>query len=113
MKGKLVGLNVSPWLGGVVVVAISALVGSWQAKLQSSPESSHYADIVLVDHETDHIEQVEQALAQAGCPGGMVLASEGSSALGSEAIPPEIHTISASVPRVKYPEPLRVASRVL
>ncbi|TWU23757.1 hypothetical protein Pla144_39320 [Bythopirellula polymerisocia] len=112
MERKSLGIGVRPWLGGAVVVAISALVGYWHAQPQSAPESSRYSDIVLVDHESDRVEQIEQALAQAGCPGWMVLAGEGPSALGAEVVPPEIRTISADIPRVSYPQPLRVASRV-
>ncbi|QEG33104.1 multiheme c-type cytochrome [Bythopirellula goksoeyrii] len=113
MKGKQLGLNVWPWLGGAMVVVIGTLVGYWHAEPQPPPESNRYTDIKLVDHTEDRMEKIEQALAQAGCPGWMALASEGPSALGPEVIPPEIRTISARVPRVKYPQPLRVASRVL
>ncbi len=111
MKGKQLGWGGGPWLLGVLVVAISALVGYWHAQPLSSPESTRYEEIELVDHSSNQIEKIEQALAQAGCPGWMVLASEGPSVLGSQAIPPEIRTISASVPRVQYPQPIRVASR--
>ena len=58
-------------------------------------------------------------LAQASCPGWMVLASEGESALRPlppvvpDDVEPTVHRVSAEVPVVKYPNPIRVANRLL
>lgn len=103
-----------PWVWCVAIVAVSALVGAWNAQ------------VPLVDRnpkprpaDPTAIEQIESTLAQAGCPGWMVLASEGEGALqplpdvvtevGSQTVVPA----SANVPAVKYPSPVRVANRLL
>ncbi len=70
----------------------------------------------------DPFEQIESTLAMAGCPGWMVLASEGEAALRQpeeplRVVPAEIKPtalhVTQNVPRVKYPAPVRVASRFL
>ena len=112
MKQKQQARRGWPWLGGVMVLAISALTGYWHAQQAIGPEPVHYEEIELVQATEDRLEKIEHALAQAGCPGWMALASEGPTALSQAAIPPEIRTVSAEVPRVRYPQPLRVATRV-
>ncbi len=79
----------SIWLAVAAVVGLSALVGVWHGRAQSVQPDTHYSDIQLASNDASHerIEQIEQALAQAGCPGWMVLASEGPQALGSEIVP--------------------------
>jgi hypothetical protein len=102
------------WLGIAAVVGLSALVGWWHAQTPPALEQADESHIQLVSGElpNDNFGQIEQALAQAGCPGWMVLASEGPQALGGEVVPPEVRTASANVPSVRYPQPVRVANRV-
>ncbi len=104
------------WLLMAAIMCVSALVGVWQAQPPRAIEASPSTAIQLVSNppDTRHVEQIEQALAQAGCPGWMVLASEGPQALGPKVVPPEIRTTSAeaaNVPSVRYPQPVLVADR--
>ncbi|MDZ4658540.1 MAG: multiheme c-type cytochrome [Bythopirellula sp.] len=79
----------SIWLAAAAVMGLSALVGVWHSRAQPVKPDTHHSNIQLASNDASHerIEQIEQALAQAGCPGWMVLASEGPQALGSEIVP--------------------------
>lgn len=105
------------WLGGAVVVVLSALLGIWQANapqpINTPAEKLQVPQIKPVAHfdRQIHADRIEQALAQAGCPGWIVLASEGPQALGPDVVPPEMRRSADGVPRIKYPQPLRLASR--
>ena len=119
-----------------VAVALSALVGVWHARKpapntaapQKSAERCCSENKLLkqVDYQ-----QIESTLAQAGCPGWMVMASEGPRALdpppkgsprrvnregvrpalGAQVVPATVKEVAARVPVLKYPVPLRVAQR--
>ena len=120
--------------GCVALVAASAVVGIWHAR-DPLPSVSHVHAPPQQDLSNANstraprkVEQLEGMLAQAGCPGWIVLASEGESALQApvkpaqfeapDALPPKIvHAevqktptrMAARVPRVRYPAPVRVA----
>ena len=86
--------------------AITAPLGTWKSSEICCPQNDL---IKQVDYE-----QIEATLAQAGCPGWMVLASEGESALApskAKLVPPGVQEVAARVPVLKYPIPLRVAQR--
>ena len=105
----------SSWFAAIV--GLSALVGVWNAEdpfavsLQHSPPET--------THEAIPLEKIESTLAQAGCPGWMVLASEGEAALRppSELVPNDIKKtalrVAVNVPRISYPTPVRLANRTL
>jgi hypothetical protein len=104
------------WLGLATVIGLSALVGVWQSQAPRAENTSQRGATIRLVRSEQHagkIEQIEQALAQAGCPGWMVLAGEGPQALGPEVVPQELRNpsleIENEVPRVRYPQPLRVA----
>ncbi|MCG8449837.1 MAG: hypothetical protein MI725_09700, partial [Pirellulales bacterium] len=100
------------WAWCAASVPLSVLVGLWHAQ---SPTTE--VEVAATSAETDSTpetfarqvdyEQIESTLAQAGCPGWMVLASEGEAAL----VPPDVKEVAQRVPIVKYPGPLRVAQR--
>jgi hypothetical protein len=98
-----------------MVLVLSLLVGVWQARVEEHAlaEVEREMQALALDSDSERCEQIEQALAQAGCPGWMVLASEGPQALGPEVVPQELRLVSAEepleVPVVRYPQPLRVA----
>ena len=98
-------------LGAILVLSGSALLGFWQARQTSAEDSGHGRQVSLVGHTTEQAEHIEQALAQAGCPGWMVLASEGPTALGPEIVPVELRSPVNSIPSIRYPQPLRIATR--
>ncbi len=93
-----------------VVLLVSSLVGLRNAREPQSDKSPKTTSITL------NTEQLEADLARAGCPGWIVLASEGEAALtasGQSPITRTSHTESQPshrVPRVKYSVPLRIAS---
>ena len=103
------------WLGLAMVLGLSALVGVWQARIEEHALASVEREMQALTsgQEAERFEQIEQTLAQAGCPGWMVLASEGPQALGPEVVPQELRKVSAEVPLdvpvVQYPQPIRVA----
>ena len=82
------------WLGIATVVGLSTLVGVWHAQKPRATTTACHSVIQLAsnDQSTEHVEQIEQALAQAGCPGWMVLASEGPQALSSKVVPLAFNT---------------------
>ena len=94
-------------------VCLSAIVGWWSAedvdKVDSPPKTPAEQIYLKSDAQVGQVdfEKIEATLAQAGCPGWMVVASEGESIL----VPPEVKEVSSRVPRVKYPNTLRIASR--
>ncbi len=107
-----------PWAWCAIVIVGSALVGAWNA--QAPHFSTLQEPISPTKQPASPIEQIEATLAQAGCPGWMVLASEGESAFqppSQQIVPDDIQTTSsrtlAQVPHVKYPVPVRIASRTL
>ena len=111
-----------PLTGVALVLFISAAVGVWRAdeiereRLESLPSAESIPTAAPEIDETAYLEDIEQALAQAGCPGWMVLASEGEAALTPpEPIQQVAHTVTESeesnIPRVHYPVPVRVANR--
>ncbi len=120
MNKKERGLLHRPWTWCAIITVGSAIVGAWNTQApyasplqESSPATAHAAS---------QVEQIEAVLAQAGCPGWMVLASEGPSALQPSPsrqtlVAEDIRKTSARVPNqvptVKYPVPVRIASRVL
>lgn len=120
------------------VLLLSAVVGVWHAeqveqeRLARISASSSSSALSINEagqnfeqdiEEEAYLVEMQKALAQAGCPGWMTLASEGEAALQ----PPEsggdiqqvahAQPVTASeltektVPRVSYPVPVRVASR--
>ncbi len=107
----------------LIVVGLSALVGVWNAQedVQDRRRIStpSVTEVVAVNDDTIPLEKIESTLAQAGCPGWMVLASEGEAALKPPVglVPSEVKPtalrVSGEVPRVRYPTPVRVARRVL
>jgi len=114
-----------PWSWCTAIVGLSVLVGVWNAKDPRANRLSHTPRATTTSA-TEHdfakatpLEQIESTLAQAGCPGWMVLASEGEAALGkpSGLVPSNVKRtalrVTANVPRVRYPTPVRVASRTL
>ncbi len=109
-----------PWGWCAAVVGLSALVGVWNA---SNPHVrtharnlSHSPGTTLVGEDPSlssaiPLEKIEATLAQAGCPGWMVLASEGEAAF-QQLVPEDVKETAlrvAQVPRVRYPAPVRVA----
>ena len=105
----------------MAVVLISALVGIWHA---DETEKRRLADIAVDSNPSQDLEEkaylleMERALAQAGCPGWIPLASEGESAFDP---PEQVEQVShfeptvkrqakSEIPRIIYPTPLRVAS---
>ena len=106
-----------PTVWFVIVVGLSALVGLWNA--EESREDTTSPSLPEVANKTTSLEQIEMTLAQAGCPGWMVLASEGEAALKPPAglLPKDVKQtalhVATSVPRVRYPTPLRLANRTL
>ncbi len=113
MKRNVPKSRYRPWLWGASIVAVSALVGVWNA---NDPTPVPQPDPVPNGPTT--IEKIESTLAQAGCPGWMVLATEGESALQplppivDEAVEQTALRVEADVPTVNYPKPIRVANRV-
>jgi len=122
------GILHKPWAWFAFVAVGSVLVGIWNA--QPAPTSaeinsalpSQQVTTSTVEHsdsaDNSRVDEIEATLAQAGCPGWMVLASEGESALEPpvptlvpEDIQPTSRRVPNQVPRIKYPVPLRVASR--
>lgn len=107
------------------VVGFSALVGVWNAWGRDHHNAAALRAARADIAGPSRLEQIEAALAQAGCPGWMALASEGESALappgdanaapsdGHAVIPAEVQRTSERVPRVRYPVPVKVASREL
>ena len=108
-----------PTVWFVIVVGLSALIGVWNAQDERSDSKSSVQDEQMVAIATIPLEKIESTLAQAGCPGWMVLASEGEAALMPPVgiVPDEVKQtalrVAGNVPRVRYPSPVRVASRVL
>lgn len=113
------------WAWCTAVTVLSALVGVWNAE---EPQPRQKPRETKSEWETaSSLERIESTLAQAGCPGWMVLATEGESALSppeqpspltlpsDDKVKPVAHqvAVSADVPRVSYPAPVRVASRLL
>ena len=103
-------------------------MGVWNAENPRAEElpttSASASDQAWADDK--RLEQIGSTLAQAGCPGWMVLAEEGEAALqppASELVPGEVQqtahrvptsvptSVPTTVPSVRYPVPLRVASR--
>ncbi|NOZ40768.1 MAG: hypothetical protein GXP24_11155 [Planctomycetes bacterium] len=113
---KRVLLN-RPTVWFVIVVGISALVGAWNAEAPLA--STQQLASVHVSQQAIPLEQMESTLAQAGCPGWIVLASEGEAALKppSDLLPNDVKKtalrVASNVPRISYPTPVRVASRTL
>jgi len=125
VHGRIGGL----WAWCAAIVGLSVLVGSWNAVdphpavLPCTPRAT-IAPTAVQDlaaptphAQTGPLEQIESTLAQAGCPGWMVLASEGQAALEKppKLVPSDVKEtalrVAANVPRVTYPRPLRVANR--
>jgi hypothetical protein len=103
------------WLCAAAIALLSALVGLWHAQSPVvAPLENDSTVASTVGNETDErFEQIEAALAQAGCPGWMVLASEGPQAFED----PNVRATGAEMvfnqPPVnpRLPEPLYVANR--
>ncbi len=117
-----------PTLWIAAVVGLSAVVGIWNAEdplagdCGDIPSENFSRAVASEAVDPTRLELMESTLAQAGCPGWMVLASEGEDALESPVpLPPVVpkviqqtaHRESAKVPRVSYPSPVRVANRAL
>lgn len=113
------------WAWCTAVTVLSVLVGVWNAE---EPQPRQKPRETKSEWEAaSSLERIESTLAQAGCPGWMVLATEGESALSppqqpspltlpsDDDVKPVAHqvAVSAVVPRVSYPTPVRVASRRL
>lgn len=102
--------------GAALVLLASVAMGIWHAdeiersRIEELPPPAPEVD------ETAYLTEIEQALAQAGCPGWMVLATEGESALTpqeeiQQVTHNEVGLQRSEVPRVQYPVPVRVALR--
>jgi hypothetical protein len=113
MRRSSDSLGERTWLGLAAILGLSALVGVWQSRDKIPDLDTHHFETELDDDEASRFVQIEQALAQAGCPGWMVLASDGPQALGPEVVPQELRTVSAEVPlqvpRVQYSQPVLIA----
>lgn len=124
----------------MAIVGLSALMGIWHAEdpgakyLPPSLPMTAASDVQPHDSVTQQLpssvlaspvlQQMESTLAQAGCPGWMVLASEGEAAFDKPAEPSLSHAAAANVKQtalpivapvsqVSYPAPVRVANRTL
>ena len=115
-----------PTVWFLILVGLSALVGIRNAQVRRGVAISPPRQIAsrqVVAEKSLPLEKIESTLAQAGCPGWMVLASEGEAALRPPAdsvltlVPGDVKKtslhIQGNVPRVTYPAPIRVASRTL
>ena len=106
------------WVCCALVACGSVLVGVWNAQTtQSLSKQEEDSSATIKSPTAKQIEQIESTLARAGCPGWMVLASEGESALRPPAtavVPKDVRPTSSrvtkKVPRIKYPVPVRVAT---
>jgi len=114
-----------PTVWFVVIVSLSALVGVWNASaphpgsLPPTLRAKATGEAKQRTAKHSPLEQIESTLAQAGCPGWMALASEGEAALQppSGLLPNDIKKtalrVTTSVPHIRYPTPVRIASRTL
>ena len=115
MKRKQRGTINRPWTWCAVLVSLSAVVGVWNAQEIDTRQDVQADSTTVSRHEEIDLEQIEATLAQAGCPGWMVLAGEGESALETRVLPSDVREtrerVPSQYPRVRYPVPVRVASR--
>jgi hypothetical protein len=90
MKQRPPSIWGSTWLCAAAIALLSALVGVWNAQTPTLPPLvDDPLKATTVGNETDErFEQIEAALAQAGCPGWMVLASEGPKAFEDPNVQP-------------------------
>ena len=101
----------SPLRWIALILLASAAVGIWHADEQERERLASLPTAAPEVDEQEYLQEIEQALAQAGCPGWMVLASEGETALQPpEGIQQVAHNAEA-IPRVEYPVPVRLALR--
>ena len=120
-RGKLGG----PWVWCTLFVVLSTLVGIWNAAGFAEKQPA-YTTLAPAARAAQHdlnkpttFQQIEATLAKAGCPGWMVLASEGEAALQRPTglVPSDVKKtalrVEAKVPGVHLRAPLPVANRTL
>jgi hypothetical protein len=103
------------WLYAAAIVLLSVLVGLWNARTTELPpllDDPHIGSTVTGEAD-ERFEQIEAALAQAGCPGWMVLASEGPKALEDPNVQPTGAQLVFNQPPAnpQFSKPLLVANR--
>ena len=105
------GIQFRLFTWSATAVCLSAIVGWWSTQDTDEGSGSAPSPAVAIYLKTDaqggkvDFEKIEATLAQAGCPGWMVVAGEGQSIL----VPPEVKEVSNRVPELKYPGPLHIA----
>ncbi|MGI9429057.1 MAG: hypothetical protein ACR2NM_10390, partial [Bythopirellula sp.] len=121
MRQDVQAIRGGPWRWCAAIVGLSALVGAWNAQDPSAAKRSTEQQLqatTVADKTPSKLEKIESTLAQAGCPGWLVLASEGEAALE----PPPHHSsagvieqtslqVTTNGPLFDDPVPARVASR--
>ena len=80
MKRNSRGMRASTWTWCTALVALSALVGTWNATDPAAEPVARQSHEAQHDGDQIDLHKMESTLAQAGCPGWMVLASEGQAA---------------------------------
>jgi hypothetical protein len=101
------------------IFVVGAAVAYWLVPGENPRPAQVYSWTATSQPAGDVRAEIQQILAQGGCPGWMVLASEPaalSAPVATTTVPREWRETAAresSPPRVKYPVPVRVASRAV